>query len=254
MRIPCVIIGGVKTACLSRKGLSTLMLADCLEARARPRAPKLVFSVNGNSIARAAADPAFRRAYAEADLIHADGQPVVLASRLLTPTPIPERSATTDYFHDAAKTAAAHGLSFYLLGGTGQVNAAAAAEMQRLYPGLRIAGRRDGYFARADEEAVCADINSSGADIVWIGLGVPLEQDFAVRNRARLKAGWLVTCGGCFNFVTGDYARAPGWMQRVGLEWLFRVLKEPRRLFWRYALTNPRALYMILTRSRAVPA
>ena len=254
MNIPSVIIGGVKTACLSRAGLKTLMVADCLEARAVTREPKLVFSVNGNSIARAAIDPSFRRCYDAADLIHADGQPVVLASRLLTETPIPERSATTDYFHDAAKAAARYGLSFYLLGGSENVNAACAAEMQRLYPGLRIAGRRNGYFAREDEETICGEINACAPDIVWVGLGLPLEQSFCVRNKARLKAGWLVTCGGCFNFVTGDYARAPNWMQKSGLEWLYRVLREPRRLFWRYAITNPRAIWLILTRSRTAPA
>lgn len=230
------------------------MIADCFEARADKRAPKLVFSVNGNSIARAAIDTSFRRAYEAADLIHADGQPVVMASRLFTRTPIPERSATTDFFHDAAKAAAPRDLSFYLLGGTEAVNAACAEEMQRRYPGLRIAGRRNGYFEREEEAAICSDINASGADIVWVGLGIPLEQDFSTRNKHRLNAGWLVTCGGCFNFVTGDYVRAPGWMQRAGLEWLFRVLREPKRLFWRYALTNPRALYLMLTRSRTVPA
>ncbi|HUJ03033.1 MAG TPA: WecB/TagA/CpsF family glycosyltransferase [Rhizomicrobium sp.] len=254
MRIPEVVIGGVKTACLSRAGLATLMLADCLEARAAKRAPKLVFSVNGHSMARAAREAEFRRVYEEADLIHADGQPVVLASRLLTRTPIPERSATTDFFHDAAKTAAARGLSFYLLGASESVNARCAAEMQRLYPGLRIAGRRDGYFARQDEAGICAGINASRADVVWVGLGLPLEQSFCVRNKHRLNAGWLVTCGGCFDFAAGDYARAPFWMREFGLEWLFRVIREPRRLFWRYMLTNPRALYLMLTQSRAGPA
>ncbi len=69
----------------------------------------------------------------------------------------------------------------------------------------------------------------------------------------RLKAGWLVTCGGCFNFAAGDYARAPGWMQGAGLEWLYRLAREPRRLFWRYAVSNPRALYLMLSRTVAKP-
>ena len=69
--------------------------------------------------------------------------------------------------------------------------------------------------------------------MIWVGLSVPLEYEFAVRNKDRLKAGWLVTCGGCFNFVTGAYRRAPQWMQQAGLEWLFRLAREPKRLFWR---------------------
>jgi len=249
-----VMVGGVKTACLSRAGLQDLMVEDCMAARGERRDPKLVFSVNGNSIARVAMDSDFRRCYEAADLIHADGQPVVLASRLLSGSPIPERSATTDYFHDAAEAAQANGLKFFLLGSTESVNARCAAEMARRYPGLEIVGRRNGYFRREDEAAICEEINATGADVVWVGLGVPLEQSFCVRNKSRLNAGWLVTCGGCFNFVTGAYSRAPEWMQVAGLEWLYRVAREPRRLFWRYAVTNPRAIYLILTRTGAVPA
>ena len=82
-----------------------------------------------------------------------------------------------------------------------------------------------------------------------MGLSVPLEYEFAVHNKTRLRAGWLVTCGGCYNFVTGDYPRAPMWMQTASLEWLFRIFNEPTRLFWRYAYSNPIALYLIATRT-----
>ncbi len=249
-----VIVGGVKIACLSRRDLTELMVEECLAARQAPAsAPRLVDAANGNAIARAAVDAEFRAYFQAADLIHADGQPVVMASRLLTRAPIPERSATTDYFLDAAAAAEASGLSFFLLGGTESVNARCAEILKQRYPGLRLVGRRNGYFAREDEAAVCAEISAAGADVVWVGLGVPLEQSFCARNKHRLKAGWLVTCGGCFNYVTGDYPRAPLWMQQVGLEWLFRLLREPRRLFWRYAVTNPRAIFLMLTRTVSQP-
>ena len=249
-----VIVGGVKIACLSRQDLAELMTEECVDARvAADRKPRLVFSANGNSIARVAVDSDFRRDYEAADIIHADGQPVVLASRLLTQAPIPERSATTDYFLDAAEEAQKSGLRFFLLGATEAVNARCAEILKQRYPGLQIVGRRNGYFAREDEAAICEEINASGADVVWVGLGVPLEQAFCVRNKHRLSAGWLVTCGGCFNFVTGDYSRAPAWMQAAGLEWLYRLAREPRRLFWRYAVTNPRAIFLMLTRTVARP-
>ncbi len=96
---------------------------------------------------------------------------------------------------------------------------------------------------------MCEEINRSGADIVFVGLGVPKEYEFCTRNKSRLRAGWLVTCGGCYNFVTGDYKRAPEWMQKFSLEWLFRLAREPRRLFWRYAITNPLALFYMATRT-----
>jgi exopolysaccharide biosynthesis WecB/TagA/CpsF family protein len=229
-----------------------MMLQDCLDARTNPnRHPKLVFASNGHAIALAAQDEAFRFTFEQADIIHADGQAAVFASRLLTSTPIPERSATTDFIHDASRLAAEHGLRFFLLGATEEANAEAARVLRETYPGLQIVGRRHGYFGRDEEDEICDEINLTQPDVVWVGLSVPLEYEFAVRNKTRLRAGWLVTCGGCYNFVTGAYKRAPDWMQACGLEWLFRLVKEPKRLFWRYAVTNPLAIFLLLTRTNS---
>jgi len=243
-------VGGIKTACVSRDQMTQLMVGDCIAARSHKREPKLVFASNGHAIAMCAQDPEFRRTFSAATMVHADGQPVVFASKWMTEAPIPERSATTDFIHDAAAAAARDGLKFYLLGGTEEANAQCSDILKATYPGLKIVGRRNGYFKSTDESVICDRINESGADVVWVGLGVPFEYAFCVRNRHRLKAGWVVTCGGCFNFVTGEYTRAPVWMQATGLEWLYRLAREPRRLFWRYAVTNPVALFTILTRTR----
>jgi N-acetylglucosaminyldiphosphoundecaprenol N-acetyl-beta-D-mannosaminyltransferase len=250
-----VVVGGLATACLSRDGLARMMLQDCLDARGNEnRHPKLVFASNGHAVALAAQDEAFRFTFEQADIIHADGQAAVFASRLLTRTPIPERSATTDFIHDASKIAAEHGLRFFLLGATEEANAEAARVLTETYPGLQIVGRRHGYFGQGEEDEICDEINLTLPDVVWVGLSVPLEYEFAVRNKTRLRAGWLVTCGGCYNFVTGAYKRAPGWMQACGLEWLFRLAKEPQRLFWRYAVTNPLAIFLLLTRTNSPKA
>jgi len=247
-----VIVGGAKIACLTRAELSDLMVSQCLTRRTRKNGkPKLVFAANGHAISMMAMNAEFRRYNDVADIIHADGQPIVFASRL-TRTPIPERSATTDFFHDAAAAARAHGLRMFVLGGKEEINARCVSMMQSRYPGLQIVGRHHGYFEREEEAALCESINASGADIVWVGLGVPFEHAFCVRNRDKLRAGWLVTAGGCFNYVTGDYARAPAWMQHVGLEWMHRLWREPRRLFLRYAITNPHALYLLLTRTASL--
>jgi N-acetylglucosaminyldiphosphoundecaprenol N-acetyl-beta-D-mannosaminyltransferase len=247
-----ITVGGLRTACLSRDELARLMLVDCLAARhADNHPPKLIFASNGHAIALAAKDENFRATLAKADIIHADGQAGVLASQLFTRTPVPERSATTDFIHDAAKAGAQNGLRFFLLGATEETNNAAAHILAQTYPGLVIAGRRHGYFGEFEEDQICDEINLTQPDVIWVGLSVPLEYEFAVRNKARLKAGWLVTCGGCFNFVAGSYKRAPAWMQAAGLEWLFRLVHEPKRLFWRYAVTNPLAIFLLLTRTNA---
>ncbi|HEY4940805.1 MAG TPA: WecB/TagA/CpsF family glycosyltransferase [Rhizomicrobium sp.] len=249
-----VVVGDIKTACVSRAHMTAIMVDDCFAARRARQAPKLIFASNGHAIAMVATDANFRAVFGQADMVHADGQPVVIGSQWLTDTPIPERSATTDFIHDAAKAAAEKGLKVFLLGATEDVNARCAEILRFAYPGLKIAGRRNGYFKREDEAAVCDAINASGADIVFVGLSVPLEYEFCVRNKQRLRAGWVVTCGGCYNFVTGDYARAPGWMQKYSLEWLYRLVREPRHLFWRYAVTNPLAAFMIFTRSHSLTA
>ena len=247
-----VTVGGLTTACLSRDGLARMMLQDCLDARTHDNPhPKLVFASNGHAIALAAQDEAFRFTFEQADIIHADGQAAVFASRLLTRTPIPERSATTDFIHDASKVAVQHGLRFFMLGATEEANAEAVRVLRETYPGLQIVGRRHGYFSRDEEDELCDEINLTQPDVIWVGLSVPTEYEFAVRNKTRLKAGWLVTCGGCYNFVTGAYKRAPEWMQALGLEWLFRLAKEPKRLFWRYAVTNPLAIFLLLTRTNS---
>lgn len=246
-----VVVGGLKVARLTRSALVRKMVTDCLAARLRiGAAAKTVFAANGQTVSLAATRASFKRLFDEADIVHADGQALVFASHL-TGTPIPERSATTDLIHDAAGAAVKAGLRFYLLGGTEDVNARCAEALVARHPGLQIVGRRNGFFRHEDEPRLCEEINRARPDVVWVGLGAPLEYDFASRNKHRIDTAWIVPCGGCFNFVTGDYKRAPLFMQKIGLEWLHRLGREPRRLFFRYALTNPIALFMLLARSAA---
>ncbi|HEY5339288.1 MAG TPA: WecB/TagA/CpsF family glycosyltransferase [Rhizomicrobium sp.] len=244
-----VVVGGIRTACLSRAQMTRLMVGDCLAARGGRRSAKLVFASNGHAIATARNNAGFRRNFEAADIVHADGQPVVVASRLMTATPIPERTATTDFIHDAAGMARTHGLRFFLFGSTEEVNARCAERLREIYPGLKIVGRRDGYFSPEQEDEIVDEINAADADVVWVALGVPKEYDFCLRHKDRLKAGWVVTAGGCFNFVTGHYRRAPKWIQAASLEWAYRLWREPKRLWRRYVLTNPIALFTILTRT-----
>ncbi|MGH6888046.1 MAG: WecB/TagA/CpsF family glycosyltransferase [Rhizomicrobium sp.] len=249
---PEIRAGGLRIACAGRAELARLMVRECREARAGRAPPKLVFGVNGQTISYAARDPELKRWHDLADHVHADGQPLVLVARLLARPRIPERSPVTDFFHDAAAAACNASLHFYLLGGAEANNAACADIMRARHPGLIIAGRHHGHFPPEDEAAICDDINAAQADVVWVGLGTPLEQRFCVRNRHRIRAGWLVGAGGCFNYVSGHYGRAPRWMQHAGLEWAYRLAREPRRLAWRYAVTNPHALYLLLTRTSSL--
>lgn len=242
-----VCIAGHDISTLSRAALTALWAKDCAARRETGFAdgPRLIFDVNGHGLSLAHTDPHYAAAMREASLLHADGGFFVSVSRLRGGTPIAERSATTDLLHDFAKRAAVDGLTFYLLGATEEVNKACAAQLEMLYPALRIVGCRNGYFTEGEEAAIIEAINAVRPDVLWVGLGKPREQYFSVRHAGRLQAGWLVTCGGCFNYVTGAYKRAPEWMQRSNLEWLHRMATNPR-LFWRYLVTTPHALWLAL--------
>lgn len=250
INIGTVRVGGLDITPITRQQLARLMVQDCA-VRSSGTAPKLVFSANGEAIARAGFDPRFREAMDGADLIHADGMAAVFASRLGQRRKLPERVATTDFFHDAAAAAEAQGLSFYFLGGREEQNKAAVEAVRRSYPELRIAGRWHGFFAPHETKSICAGIRNSGADVLWVGLGRPLQELWASENRHRLEGvGWVKTCGGLFSFLSGDAKRAPLWVQRSGLEWSHRLMWEPRRLGPRYAKSNVQALYRMLVDGR----
>jgi N-acetylglucosaminyldiphosphoundecaprenol N-acetyl-beta-D-mannosaminyltransferase len=215
--------------------------------RAKAARPLYSTSVNGQVISLCARDSEVAAMFLSADSINADGQPLVLLSRYLCATPLPERVATTDLFPVVARLAARTGVTFYLLGGTEDVNRKAAANTLAAYPNLRIVGRRNGYFSPDDEAAIVEEIARLKPDVLWVSLGVPLEQQFCARHLDALHGvGIVKTSGGLFDFIARVKHRAPRWMQKSGLEWLFRMAHEPRRLFLRYALTNPHALYLMI--------
>lgn len=207
---------------------------------------KLVMDVNGHALSLARTSEAYRQAVSKADIIHADGGFIVSASKRRKGAQIPERSGTTDMIHDFAQRFVQTGNTFYLLGGTEEVNAQCCERLLSMYPGLKIVGRRNGYFSEEEERSIIDDINRSGADVLWVGLGKPKEQFFSVKWQSELKVSWVITCGGCYNYITGDYKRAPQWMQNANLEWLHRLATNPRKLFWRYFVTNPHALFITL--------
>lgn len=238
-------LGGVAITTAARPELMAMFAADrALVERDGRRRPRLVFDANAQGLSLYSSDPAYRAALDAADLVHADGGVLVTLSRWLGPGRIEGRSCTTDMFADLAGEGARHGWRFYLLGGSEDANARCAALLARLYPGLVVAGRHHGFFG-ADLDAVVADIERARPDIVWVGMGKPVEQTLSVALAQRITATWLVTCGGCFNYLIGDYARAPLWMRTTNLEWLHRLLSDPRRLGRRYLTTNPHAMWRI---------
>ena len=248
LHVPWVPVGGLPLAVIDRANSAQLMIDAAVGRRGGGGPPPVITSANGQVISMCGRDPRIRGLFLSADLIHADGMPLVFASRWKCRTPLPERVATTDLFHDVARLAETRGATFYLLGGKPDVIATAACKIREQYPRLAIAGVRHGYFGREETAQVIADINAARPDILWIGMGVPNEQLFSHHHRAQLtNVGVIKTSGGLFDFIAERNSRAPQWMQAAGLEWLYRLALEPRRLFLRYIITNPHALYLLLT-------
>ena len=247
---PTVTIGGMPIAALSIGETVAMMLRA---ARERPRGyrPLYLTSANGEVVSRYHDDPAIATLFDQADMINADGQPLVMASRILCDQPLPERVATTDLFEPMAAAASREGLSFYFFGATEEENRKAVATVRERFPRLRIAGRSHGFLRGEELARKIEEIDALAPDILWLALGVPREQAFVVAWSSRLRnVGMIKTSGGLFNFLSGTNSRAPRWMQKVGLEWAYRTWLEPRRLFWRYLVTNPKALVHIIRRSQ----
>jgi N-acetylglucosaminyldiphosphoundecaprenol N-acetyl-beta-D-mannosaminyltransferase len=248
--VPRITLGGLRLAVLDLEQTANFMI-EMVSPQRRLARPLYLTSANGEVLARCSTEPITDRLFRAADLINADGQPLVTVSRFKSSTPLPERVATTDLFHVVARKAQAAGLTFYMLGADEAENAAAVANVRSLYPALKIIGHCHGFLRGDALRAKLDEINALAPDYLWVALGVPYEQAFVEEYTSHLcNVGVIKTSGGLFNFLSGSRVRAPKWMQAAGLEWAWRIWLEPRRLFWRYLTTNPRALYLLFNKSR----
>jgi N-acetylglucosaminyldiphosphoundecaprenol N-acetyl-beta-D-mannosaminyltransferase len=199
--------------------------------------------VNAAIVVAARKDRDLRRALLGCDIVSADGMSVVLASRLLG-CPLPERVTGIDLFLALLQAAAERGDSVYLLGAEPAVVDRAAAAIRARLPGLRIAGWHHGYFWD-DEPAMVRAIRESGANMLFVGITSPKKERFIHQWREQLGVRLAMGVGGSFDVLAGKTRRSPRWMQRAGLEWLFRLLLEPRRLWKRYFVSNAAFCWLV---------
>jgi N-acetylglucosaminyldiphosphoundecaprenol N-acetyl-beta-D-mannosaminyltransferase len=248
-KIPRISLGGLRVAVLGMEATADFMIEAAIRHKGSGH-PLYLTSANGEVLARCSTDGDLDQLFRSADLISADGQPLVMASRWRAPLPLPERVATTDLFHIVARKAAARKLTFYMYGASEEENIAAVANAKAAHPDLDIVGHSHGFLSGRELDGKIDEINALAPDFLWVALGVPREQLFVKTFASRLtNVGVIKTSGGLFNFLSGSRARAPKWMQAAGFEWAWRIALEPRRLAWRYATTNPRAMLLLLSRS-----
>jgi N-acetylglucosaminyldiphosphoundecaprenol N-acetyl-beta-D-mannosaminyltransferase len=200
--------------------------------------------LNGAIIVAMQQDDEMRESIARADLLVADGQSVVWAARLLGRR-LPARVAGIDLMHRTIELAEQRGYSVYILGARQDVLERAVERLKDAHPALRIAGYRNGYFDESEEPGVTEAIRRSRADILFVAIGSPRKEYFLGRRGPSLGVPYVMGVGGSIDVVAGVTRRAPVWIQRIGLEWAFRLVQEPRRLFRRYLVTNARFLALV---------
>ncbi|APU23827.1 WecB/TagA/CpsF family glycosyltransferase [Actinoalloteichus sp. GBA129-24] len=200
--------------------------------------PALLCYVNAHSANLAATEPAYHRVLRDADLVLNDGSGMAMAARWHG-TPFPTNLNGTDFTPEVLRLAADRELSVFFLGGRDEVGVLAAARLADRIPGLRSAGSLPGYLSAADGPAVAARIKASGAGVLVVGMGNPRQELWLARHLPATGVRLGVAVGAFLDFASGRTSRAPSWMRRTGVEWLFRLCREPRRLFRRYVLGNP---------------
>ena len=220
--------------------LHALSMAETIglaEQSMQTRTPLLHTVVNVAKLVTMRNNAELREDVASADVINVDGIGVLWGARLLG-VGIAERVAGVDVMTEMFALCASKGYRPFLLGAEQHVLDAMAAELARRYPTLVVAGMQHGYFAVEQEADVIAAINASGADCLFVALPTPRKERFLKRYRNELVPSFVMGVGGSFDVFAGKVARAPALVQRLGLEWLFRVAQEPRRLWRRYYETN----------------
>jgi N-acetylglucosaminyldiphosphoundecaprenol N-acetyl-beta-D-mannosaminyltransferase len=202
-----------------------------------------IITVNTEFVMTAQRNKTFRHAINSAALVIADGIGVVWATRYVG-TPTPERITGTDTLVALARRCAEAGYRLYLLGAAPGVAEEAGARLQAFAPGLEIAGTYAGSPDAAEEDAIIGRIRAAGTDVLCVAYGAPAQDLWIYRNLTRLPTAVAMGVGGAYDFLVGRQRRAPRMMQRMGLEWLYRLYREPWR--WQRMLAIPRFIVLVL--------
>ncbi len=229
--------------------VDALSFADTMDAVVEIVAkgtPTQHLAMNAAKVARMRSDPVLRAIASECAIISADGVPLVWASRLLG-HPLPGRVSGIDLMEALCDLAGQLQWSVFFFGARREVVEKVAVWAESNHPGLRVAGFRDGYFAESDDEKIVAEIAASGADILFLGLPTPKKELWLHRYLPELNVPFCMGVGGSFDVIAGKVPRAPLWMQESGLEWLFRFVQEPKRMWKRYLVGNAKFILMVLS-------
>jgi len=212
---------------------------DLVTAALRTKTRKTIFFVNPYCLNMLLDDPDYYQALQQADAIFPDGIGVNLACRILR-TPLRENVNGTDMLPFLCQAAVREGLTIFLLGAKPGIAARMKNNLEKQYSGIKVIGEHHGYFKSGEEtDQVISAINAASPDILLVAFGVPRQEKWLIEHGSRIQCHVAMAVGGLFDFYSGNIPRAPIWMRELGLEWVYRLWQEPRRMWQRYLVGNP---------------
>lgn len=217
-----------------------------VEQHIKSRTPLHHTVVNAGKLVAMQTDQKLKQSVTQADVINADGQAVVWASKFLG-NPLKERVSGIDLMQHLVELSATKGYCCYFFGAKEEVVKKVVSTYHSTYGKQVVAGYRNGYFTKGEEHDIVQQIKNSNADILFVAMSSPLKENFLYTHRKAFEnIPFIMGVGGSFDVVAGKVKRAPLWMQNSGLEWLYRVIQEPKRMFKRYLVGNSKFLLLTL--------
>ncbi len=243
----------IRIGLLPVDSVSLAQALDVVDRLVRDKHGGTVFTPNVDHVVQAEHDPRFRAAYDEVSLSLVDGMPLMWASRWLK-TPLPEKISGSDFVLPLMQRAADRGHRVYFLGGAPGAAELAKAKLQERMPTLKIVGideaRIDVNASPEAKRPILERIAAAKPDLLLVALGAPKQEIWSHENRTALSGAVLIGVGASLDFIAGTVRRAPRWLSNLGLEWLYRLLQEPRRLARRYLLRDPEFFKIVLRQMR----
>jgi len=230
---------------LTLNNLTMVNAIDEIVARLKTGPPCMVTFVNANCVNIAFENPDYQRVLNRADYVFADGAGMKLASRCLG-EPLCDNVNGTDLFPRLCEKLESTGGRVFLLGGGPGVAEKVRLWIGKNYPEVIVSGTHHGYFSPRDAEKITSAICDAKTDLLLVAMGTPLQELWIARNLGETGARVAIGVGGLFDFYSGEVRRAPAWVRKIDMEWMFRLCQEPRRLWRRYLLGNPVFLWRVL--------
>jgi len=209
------------------------------------RRPRKIFCPNVSLLTMARGDPKLRRVYETCDLLPIDGMGIYYASRLVTPA-FPDSCSAVSIAMRLLERSASKNYRFYFLGTRPEVLERAVVNVRRQFPGANIVGWHHGFFTEESEPEIAGKIAAARPDILLLGMSSPKKEFFVHRNLGRMGVPVCLGVGGTLDILAGEYSLAPEWVRRAALEWVYRLVQEPSRLWKRYLATNTQFLILLI--------